>query len=143
MLVKALTAAGIGSGLACLLNRQKRQNHACCLLLKNSLTRVWLKETSLPSLPIKQSVEQTEPIGCGTVSCMAVVMHTVSASQPSHALLFSLCMHAGDMALVTGASGCGKSTLVRALAQLWPLCQGQCHMPVQEKVALCPVTLYT
>lgn len=51
-------------------------------------------------------------------------------------------MHAGDMALVTGASGCGKSTLVRALAQLWPLCQGQCQMPVQDQVALCPVTLY-
>ena len=51
-------------------------------------------------------------------------------------------MHAGDMALVTGASGCGKSTLVRALAQLWPLCQGQCQMPVQDQVALCPVTRY-
>ncbi len=51
-------------------------------------------------------------------------------------------MHAGDMVLVIGASGCGKSTLVRALAQLWPLCQGQCHMPIQDQVALCPVTLY-
>ena len=47
---------------------EKRQNHACCLLLKNSLPVVCLNKTSLPSLPIKQSAEQTEPTGCGTIS---------------------------------------------------------------------------
>ena len=72
----------------------------------------------------------------------ALAVHDVSTSQPLLGLLFDLRMHAGDMALVTGASGCGKSTLVHALAQLWPLCQGQSQMPVQDQVALCPVALY-
>lgn len=42
----------------------------------------------------------------------------------------------GDMVLVTGASGCGKSTLVRALAGLWPWCQGSCNLPAHHQVQL-------
>ncbi|KAL0050452.1 hypothetical protein WJX82_011470 [Trebouxia sp. C0006] len=68
-------------------------------------------------------------------------VHDFSCQRPDGKLLFqnlSFEVHQGDMVLVTGASGCGKSTLVCALAQLWPLCQGQCQMPVQDQVMFLP-----
>ena len=42
---------------------------------------------------------------------------------------------AGEMVLVAGPSGCGKSSLVRALAGLWPLCQGHSSLPMQQQAS--------
>ncbi|DBB08479.1 TPA: ATP-binding cassette sub- D member 4, variant 2 [Trebouxia sp. C0006] len=72
---------------------------------------------------------------------LVAAVHDFSCQRPDGKLLFqnlSFEVHQGDMVLVTGASGCGKSTLVCALAQLWPLCQGQCQMPVQDQVMFLP-----
>lgn len=41
----------------------------------------------------------------------------------------------GEMVLVAGPSGCGKSSLVRALAGLWPLCQGRTSLPMQQQAS--------
>ncbi|DBA94773.1 TPA: ATP-binding cassette sub- D member 4 [Trebouxia sp. C0004] len=72
---------------------------------------------------------------------LVAAVHDFSCQRPDGKLLFqnlSFEVHQGEMALVTGASGCGKSTLVLALSSLWPFCQGQCHMPVQDQVMFLP-----
>jgi putative ATP-binding cassette transporter len=48
----------------------------------------------------------------------------------------------GTRLLITGPSGCGKSTLVRALAGIWPFCQGKITLPRSSTVMFLPQTPY-
>jgi vitamin B12/bleomycin/antimicrobial peptide transport system ATP-binding/permease protein len=42
---------------------------------------------------------------------------------------FSLELEAGERLIITGQSGAGKSTLMRAIAGIWPFCEGKIVLP--------------
>ena len=51
-------------------------------------------------------------------------------------------IQAGAHLLITGPSGCGKSTLIRALAGIWPFCNGTTTLPESSKVMFLPQKPY-
>ncbi len=48
----------------------------------------------------------------------------------------------GEAVLLSGPSGSGKSTLFRAIAGIWPYCEGVVHLPRDAKVMLLPQRPY-
>ncbi|WP_159730215.1 ABC transporter ATP-binding protein/permease [Methylosinus sp. Ce-a6] len=48
----------------------------------------------------------------------------------------------GESALLTGPSGSGKSTLFRAVAGIWPYCDGRIEIPADARVMLLPQRPY-
>ncbi|KAL3160894.1 hypothetical protein ABBQ38_009286 [Trebouxia sp. C0009 RCD-2024] len=78
------------------------------------------------------------PPGGGCPQPVVASVHDLGCERPDGKLLFqdvSFQVHPGEMVLVAGPSGCGKSTLVRALAGLWPTCQGQASLPLQHQAS--------
>ncbi len=53
-----------------------------------------------------------------------------------------LCIEAGSHLLITGPSGCGKSTLIRALAGIWPFCNGTALLPESSRIMFLPQRPY-
>ncbi|ATQ69928.1 MULTISPECIES: ABC transporter ATP-binding protein/permease [Methylosinus] len=53
-----------------------------------------------------------------------------------------LALEPGESALLTGPSGSGKSTLFRAVAGVWPYCQGRIDIPAGAEVMLLPQRPY-
>jgi len=53
-----------------------------------------------------------------------------------------LALEPGRSVLLTGPSGSGKSTLFRAIAGIWPHCQGSIRMPEDARVMLLPQRPY-
>ncbi|MGC9196077.1 MAG: ABC transporter ATP-binding protein/permease [Syntrophobacteraceae bacterium] len=51
-------------------------------------------------------------------------------------------IEAGAHLLITGPSGCGKSTLIRALAGIWPFCQGTSTVPEACRIMFLPQKPY-
>ena len=51
-------------------------------------------------------------------------------------------IEAGAHLLITGPSGCGKSTLIRALAGIWPFCQGTSTLPEASNIMFLPQRPY-
>jgi vitamin B12/bleomycin/antimicrobial peptide transport system ATP-binding/permease protein len=53
-----------------------------------------------------------------------------------------LALSPGESALLTGPSGSGKSTLFRAVAGIWPYCEGRIEIPEGANVMLLPQRPY-
>ncbi len=68
-----------------------------------------------------------------------LTLHNLNVRRPDQQLLIDtlqLSLHSGDALLIRGPSGSGKTTLLRAIAGLWPHCDGQIAYPQQAALFL-------
>ncbi|GLW36271.1 membrane protein [Pectobacterium carotovorum subsp. carotovorum] len=69
----------------------------------------------------------------------ALHINALSVSRPEGSPYFSpltLTLQAGEWATLSARSGSGKTTLLRALAGLWPVSQGEWHLPAGRTLFL-------
>ncbi|MDR3555615.1 MAG: ABC transporter ATP-binding protein/permease [Syntrophobacteraceae bacterium] len=82
---------------------------------------------------------------CACACDKAIRIEAFNVALPDGKLLvrdLQLDIEAGAHLLITGPSGCGKSTLIRALAGIWPFCEGTTFMPESSKVMFLPQKPY-
>ncbi len=92
-----------------------------------------------------ESTELLPGTKCLCAPCKAIKIEAFNVSLPNGKLLvrdLELNIESGAHLLITGPSGCGKSTLVRALAGIWPFCEGTAILPESSKIMFLPQKPY-
>jgi vitamin B12/bleomycin/antimicrobial peptide transport system ATP-binding/permease protein len=93
-------------------------------------------------------LETTELLPSTKCACApekAIRIGAFNVALPDGKLLvkdLQLDIEAGAHLLITGPSGCGKSTLIRALAGIWPFCDGTSITPESSKIMFLPQKPY-
>ncbi len=82
---------------------------------------------------------------CSCAPDKVIKIEALNVSLPDGKLLvkeLQLNIEAGAHLLITGPSGCGKSTLIRALAGIWPFCEGTAILPESSRIMFLPQRPY-
>ncbi len=92
-----------------------------------------------------ESTELRPATKCLCTPDRAIRIESFNVALPDGRLVvrdLELDIQAGAHLLITGPSGCGKSTLIRAMAGIWPFCEGTALLPESCKIMFLPQKPY-